>query len=292
MKKNMRTGIILLLYSRPDHTRKVLEALEKYKVEDLVIYMDAPGSKEVEEKQQELLELVDGITWTEYKLIRRPEPVGLARSIIESVTEQLEEYEQVILLEDDCVPREGFFEFMFSSLDKYRDDKRIRSVCAYQFPFADFTSDFVEGVLIRRFMPWGWATWRDRWVDYEKNTKKLIEELQRSGIFEDLPDDVKKYGSHDDILNGNRDIWSINWVLTHYLTNTLTLFPSVSLIDNIGFDGTGVNCSSVKLFNNDNYYSGGKSLKLEGGIALNHDYDNLVKDFLKENYKEIVKLIL
>ena len=63
-----------------------------------------------------------------------------------------------------------------------------------------------------------------------------------------LPLDLKSYCKNSDIINGKQDIWSLSWTLTHYLDNSLILYPSRSLIENIGFDGSGVHCVTTDIF--------------------------------------------
>lgn len=56
---------------------------------------------------------------------------GLAKSIIEGVGKVLEQYEQVIVLEDDLVLSADFLEYMEQSLLTYRNDNRIWSISGY-----------------------------------------------------------------------------------------------------------------------------------------------------------------
>jgi hypothetical protein len=48
--------------------------------------------------------------------------------------------------------------------------------------------------------------------------------------------------------DGKIDTWAIFWDATIFKNRGLVLYPSVSFIQNIGFDGTGVHCGSNSKF--------------------------------------------
>ena len=50
---------------------------------------------------------------------------GLAFSVTNAVSSELNKNDGVILLEDDCVPIKGFFDYMYKALKKYRFEKNI-----------------------------------------------------------------------------------------------------------------------------------------------------------------------
>jgi hypothetical protein len=244
------TIVVLVTYNRPHHTSRVLDGIRSQGIRELTIFMDAPATDKDKAAQDELMELYGKIEWAQITLRRRPRNTGLAHSIVESVTNGLETHESVILLEDDCVPRPGFFEFMERGLQHYAGNPKVRSLCGYQFPFIEnYDENAVTAVPLHRFTPWGWATWRDRWRDYTSTTlAKLVEGIASSGRLSTMGADLQRYCTSEYYLDGKADIWSLNWVLTHYLTDTYAVFPSRSLIENIGFDGTGVHSVETDAF--------------------------------------------
>jgi hypothetical protein len=44
-------------------------------------------------------------------------------------------------------------------------------------------------------------------------------------------------------VTGQLDSWGIRWYLTVFMLEGLTLYPERTLVQNIGFDGSGENCS-------------------------------------------------
>ena len=108
--------------------------------------------------------------------------------------------------------------------------------------------------MLKRFNPWGWATWRDRWKEFNPDIKVMIEQLYSLGKINKLPLDLKTYCKNSNILQGKEDIWSLSWTFAHYLDDALVLYPPYSLIKNIGFDGSGIHCTKTKVFDVSNDY--------------------------------------
>ena len=241
-------GIAIMAYNRPKHLSKVLDELKNNHVDKFSVYMDGADDRLIRMKQDEIVGLIQRIDWAEINFVRRPINMGLRRSIVSAVNDELSKHEAIILLEDDCPPKAGFFDYMIGALKHYRNHKKVRSVCGYQFPHLSDTGERLIGRCISRFIPWGWATWRDRWVDYDTDLRHLITQAHETGTFASLPSDVRHYLDSKLALDDGNDIWSINWVLTHYISRTFCLFPSRTLVENIGFDGTGVHCFETNAF--------------------------------------------
>ena len=126
----MKIGIALLAYNRPKHLKKVIDAIVKEKIKSINIYIDGPADKKVQNNQEKILKVLKN-----YKskilinLIRQTKNNGLAFSVTNAVTSELKYNDAVILLEDDCVPLNGFFDYMIGGLKKYRYKKNFRSLC-------------------------------------------------------------------------------------------------------------------------------------------------------------------
>lgn len=74
--------------------------------------------------------------------------------------------DRLIHLEDDTVPLgHDFLRYMEWALDTYREDQEIFSVTGYNRIPKPWLSAADYYAAARRcwFIPWGWATWQDRW---------------------------------------------------------------------------------------------------------------------------------
>jgi len=286
----MNTELILVTYNRPHHTQRVLDAIRAEGIEKLSIVLDAPATEKDAALQEELLELYKTIDWADVHIRRREKNSGLAHSIVDSVTRSLATHDAVIILEDDCKPLPGFFEYMNRSLEIHQNNRSVRSICGYQFPFVERAQHgSVHAMALYRFNPWGWATWPDRWAQYTRDLKSLVQDTTTSPHYEKLGADLKRYCQEEYYLNGKADIWSLNWVLLHYIHNDYALFPSRSLIENIGFDGTGVHSVKTHAFDLDAHHSFSRpDIQLLKNPPFEQQAAAQIDDYLDQNSRKVM----
>ena len=169
----MKIGIALLGYSRPHHLNKVIEATIKENIKELTLYIDGPENNLVKKKQKKILSSISKYKKIKINLVQQKKNNGLAFSVTNAISSELKKNEAVILLEDDCVPQTGFFNYMFRSLKKYKNNKNIRSICSFSNEKENLSNkNKKEALFLKRFNPWGWSTWRKEWSEYENDIKK------------------------------------------------------------------------------------------------------------------------
>ena len=247
----MRIDLILLLFNRPEHTKNVLEGLKRNGIKNLRAYLDFSSKPADLIKQNKILKIINNFDGINIDLIQRKENFGLAKSVTKSLDEVFDDgAEAAVLLEDDCVLIENGFSFFEQGLHQLKDNKQIRSLCGYTFPSRNLVFDYDSDILLlSRFSSWGWGTWADRWVQYEGDYKKVIQLIDSIHLkIEDFAPDIDIVRKSPKYLNGEADVWSINWILLHYITSTFAVFPRESVISNIGLDGSGVNCENTDVF--------------------------------------------
>lgn len=283
----MRIDTVLLLYNRPDHSRQVLQSLADNNVKRVVAYLDYSERPDIRSNQEIMEKDIRfyqdaGI---DIEFIKRPRSYGLARSVRESLNERFADgADGVILLEDDCVIAPGGYRFFEEGLTELQGNKKIRSLCGFTHPGCRFIFDpEADILLLSRFSTWGWATWRDRWQQYETDLRKLVSFADTIKVdIADFSSDIAKLCSSDKYLNGEVDIWSLNWILLHYLTSTFAAYPIEPVINNIGLDGSGKNCETTDVFNS--------TVKDFQGKAYNWDRlryfpenEEIVRSFMEEH---------
>ena len=250
MKDNL-SPIILFIYNRPDHTRQTLEALSANtlaKESDLFIYADGAkenASSEQLKKIRETRELARSNAWCKsVTVIESEKNKGLAASIISGVTEIVNRYGKVIVLEDDIVTGKYFLEFMNTALEKYADEKNVWHITGWRDPVKKASAD---GSYFYPTMDcWGWATWSDRWQHFKKDalyyksifTPQMIWEFNIEGSDEGM------WSQIEDNISGKINTWAIFWYATIFLQKGLCLAPMKSLVKNVGFDNSGVHCGT------------------------------------------------
>jgi len=246
--------IVLFVYNRLEHTKKTIEALQKNdlaKDSELFIFSDGfkgEGDKSEVNKVRFFLKSISG--FKSVAIIKREENLGLARSIIEGVTEIVGKYGKIIVLEDDLVTSPYFLKYMNDSLEFYKDNNEVISIHGYVYPIKD---KLPETFFIKGADCWGWATWKRGWDIFENDGKKLLRELKDKKLTKEFD----FFGTYpymrmleSQILRLN-DSWAIRWYASAFLANKLTLYPGHSLIKNIGMDASGTHSGITNLYNVD-----------------------------------------
>ncbi|MDD3050795.1 MAG: glycosyltransferase [Candidatus Cloacimonetes bacterium] len=240
--------IVLFVYNRPWHTRQTIEALQKNELaseSELFIYSDGAKIEKDVVKVSEVRDLIKTISgFKSIKIIERDRNWGLADSIINGVTEIINRYGKIIVLEDDIVTSPYFLKFMNDALEFYKDEKKVWHISGWNYPIK--TDDLDDVFLWRVMNCWGWGTWANRWVKFEKNVDKVLDsftkedvalfDLSNSGVF------WKQV-----LLNkkGKLNTWAIFWYATIFINRGLCANPTISYVSNIGLDGSGMNCAEA-----------------------------------------------
>jgi glycosyltransferase involved in cell wall biosynthesis len=213
--------------------------------------LDAPKDPAQQAAVLETRELFQSINWTKPRIIIQETNQGLARSVVQGVHCALEDHEAVILLEDDCVPQAHFFDFVFDSLERYRDDMRVFGISGYSIPLPeDLRKSYPHDLYFYpRMGSWGWATWKTRWKKDNRNLAQLtIQAIQQGVDLEQGGLDVPNALGHV-MLGMVKDTWTLPWLVNVYLHHACYVYPTVSHIENIGLDGTGVHCGKTDKYN-------------------------------------------
>lgn len=238
--------IVLFCYNRPAHLEKTIESLQQNTLaaeSDLIIYSDGPkkaSDAALIGQLRDYLTTVQG--FKSVKIIQSEQNIGLAASIIKGVTEVLNEFEKVIVLEDDMLSAPDFLEFMNEALIAYESRNDVFSVSAYGPPISLPGNYKQDLYLARRASSWGWGTWLSKWkkADWKVNgfAELFKNEAKRNQFTlggEDLwPMLVKQQRK---VI----DSWAIRWTYSQFINNAYGVYPVHSKIRNIGTDGSGTN---------------------------------------------------
>jgi hypothetical protein len=243
--------IAVFAYNRPDHFRRVTEALARNpeaSASRLFVYSDAPKNAAAAEGVAQVRSHAHGIKgFGSVEVIEHRSNQGVARSIINGVTDLAATFGKVVVLEDDLLPSPHFLAYMNDALDSYEHDDRVISVHAYSYPVS---SVLPETFFLRGADCWGWATWKRGWDIFEADGRKLLRELEHRKLSYDFDFN----GSYPytqmlrDCIDGKNDSWAIRWYASAFLLGKLTLYPASSQVQNIGADGSGLHVGATRSF--------------------------------------------
>lgn len=247
--------IVLFCYNRPWHVEQTLIALSRNKLADksiLYIYCDGPKDNATDEQINNIKltrEAVRKEKWCkEVYIIEAEKNKGLADSIISGVTEIVNKYGKIIVLEDDMLTSPYFLDYMNDALEKYKEEERVMHITGFMFPI---NKSIPETFFYQVPHCWSWGTWRRSWKYFSNNINELYsywskdwKKFNKWG-WTDLQDQLESN------YKGNLYTWFIKWHAVVLRMNGLSLYPGHSLVRNIGHDGTGENCSKTNKYDVD-----------------------------------------
>lgn len=246
---NMTSPILLFVYDRPDHVRRTVTALQYNflsSLSDLIVFSDGAASLSKREKVDEVRSYLKSITGFRSVVIHhRLQNYGLAKSIIEGVTQILSEYDRLIVLEDDMVTSPFFLTYMNDALERFAEDERVISVHGWRFPTDNVLP---EAFFLHGADCWGWGTWARGWRLFNSNGKELLDEIDRRKLRKvfDVNGTYPYSKMLEDQIKGLNNSWAIRWYASAFLAGKLTLYPGRSLVHNIGNDSSGTHCGKTE----------------------------------------------
>lgn len=243
--------IALFVYNRPSHVHQTIQALQKNdlaKGSNLFIFSDAPRSQDAVTRVDEVRTYVREVGgFKSVQIIERTQNYGLARSIIDGVTTIVNKYGRIIVLEDDLVTSPYFLTYMNEALERYADDDRVVSIHGYVYPVKQ---PFREAFFLPGADCWGWATWSRGWACFNSDGQFLLDELKRRKLIRafDYNGAYPFSKMLEGQIKGTNDSWAVRWYASAFLEDKLTLYPGRSLVQNIGFDGSGKHCDATEVW--------------------------------------------
>jgi hypothetical protein len=243
-----RTPLALFTYNRPFHAGQALAAIAHCRrLEDCALHIYCDGPKREHQSGVEASREVVRM-WADRLgavVIERSENLGAGGSPPAGVTELCAKYGEAIVLEDDHIVSPDFLVYMLHALDRYRDEPRVYQIAGYTFPISASVRE--DAFFMPMVTSWGWATWQRAWQVYDWNATGASELLSDAATRRrfDLDGSFPYARMLQDQLDRKIDAWDIQWWYAVYRQNGLVLYPKRSLVENIGFDGSGTHTHTV-----------------------------------------------
>lgn len=243
MKRNLKCApVALFVYNRLSYLIKTVEALKENDLSsetDLFVFSDGPKNAILDTKSvMAVRDYVSSITgFRSLHLKFSSVNKGLAKSIVDGVTEMLAVHNSLIVLEDDLVVAPNFLQFMNDALLRYELDERVMSISGYVYPI-NLSNTKSSTFFLNYADCFGWATWRRGWANFDWDAKNLYANLKKKKLLNKL--NLEFSYPYSWMLkrqfSSNSTSWAVRWYASGVLNNKLTLFPKKSLVNHIGFN--------------------------------------------------------
>lgn len=229
------TPVLFLIHRRPELAMRVLAAIRSARPRHLLVAADGPADDQACAAARELV--LKGIDWPcrlECRFLT--DQLGCRRAVSTALDWAFSLHEELIVLEDDCVPHPDFFPFCEAMLRHYQDNPLVMQVCGSHL-IGMHPAD--GSYYFSRFGPvWGWASWRRAWQAYDVDLKCWPAFRDSPQLRTCCPEPLEaawRRGVLDATHLGRIDTWDYQWAFAKMRLGGLSVVPGVNLVSNIGF---------------------------------------------------------
>lgn len=239
-EETYQTPILLVIFDKPEKTKKVLEAIRHIRPTRLFVVCDGPREWIEGEAEKVILsrQLIDSVKIeipVETKYF--PSNIGIAQTFSQGINWFFEHVDMGIILESDCLPGLDFFHFCDEMLNKYKNDERIWHISGENHQRGKLRG---RGTYYFSQIPhiWGWATWRRAWRNYDPHMTDFPM-IKESNEFKNRFLSKKQYGVWKKLFEktyrGQIQTWDYQWTYAIIKNDALAIIPNYNLVSNIGF---------------------------------------------------------
>lgn len=169
---NYSVAIVVVAYNRHDSLNRLLHSIENAWIEPnttIIISIDKSDNALVEDCAKRFV-------WPfgEKRIVLHRENLGLKRHIL-GCGNFLDEFDAIVVLEDDLVVAKGFYTYARLAVNTYFDDENIAGISLYSFhinPHTDYpffpSKDQHDAYFIQYAPSWGQVWMKNQWNSFIK----------------------------------------------------------------------------------------------------------------------------
>ncbi len=229
-----KTALVIFAFSRQELTQNLLDSLSVVNC-PIFISIDSPKNPSQSIRVRPDISL----SRRNVEVIEHKSHLGGARHVTELVKQILEKFENIIVLEDDIVVDARTINYVVKLLEnRLPNDVMTLGL----FGFLPGSNAVFRALNYWRktkyFSPWGWATQREAWPDFNLNITGIFEKLYDSKSWQDLSYYEKKVwlSRFSKVIKNPLHTYDYQVQFYSFLLNKKHLLPLFRLSDNLGFD--------------------------------------------------------
>jgi len=256
--------------------------IQKAKPPRLYLIADGPRNDHPEDLEKTVLarQIVENFDWDcKVTRIYSENNLGCGYRLPTGLDIVFQSEEQLIILEDDCLPDISFFRFCDELLLQYRYEEKIMMISGRN-NLSKWKENEYSYHFTRIGSNWGWATWKRAWQYFDQEMKAWGNPTLNDRIRRGMGNDREYFFRLEKFSKVYRKeidtIWDYQWATARFLRAGLTIFPSINIINNIGLDSDSTHTNNNEL-NIDNVSLGEVSFPLrhKGIISPDERYDKM-----------------
>ena len=239
-QSNQSTAALLIGFKRIDFIENRLIELSKNQQIPIVISID--GSDFLTERT--IIDFLNKFASQnpDMKITHRIQStnLGLARHVFKAITEVLNDFEQIIVIEDDIILSENFITNMLGGFEIMNQSEDIGLIGGFSmFPLMRICFLNPKWRKSIYFPAWGWGIDREVWKDFQLELPPNYEDiLSHSRIWQSQSLFRKKMWCYrfQKVANENPFTWDYQMLYLLFRRDLRTLLTTSRISDNEGFD--------------------------------------------------------
>lgn len=240
MNPALKTPIALLIFNRPEITRRLVEEIIRAQPPKVLVFADGPRPDHPEDAEliQATKAVIREAPWRCEVLTNYSDTnLGTKYRPATGLDWVFRNVERAIFFEDDVLPHPSFFRYCDELLEKYRDDERVMMISGNNFMRGGRLT--ADSYLFSHYAGiWGWATWRRAWRHHDVELRAWPA-LRETRFLHDVlgSDDEAAFwrGCFDRITSGETQTWDHQWQFAIWRQRGLSIMPSANMCTNVGF---------------------------------------------------------
>lgn len=236
------TPVLLIAFNRPNLLEGSLSSLVKLGVRNIWVHIDAPRPfvRQDETLVLQCAEIVESYRshFNSLNIRLSKQNLGCKFGPISAINWFFTEADFGIILEDDVRVSPEFISYAEHGLAAYKNSKHIWMLNGWS-PFNN--GELTIDVWLSRYpVPWGWATWRDRWSQNrfsEHYSANAVLSQFKSILNSKISQEFETYWhtAFEAVASGF-DAWDYEWFHEMWLQGGYAVTPPSRLTANVGFN--------------------------------------------------------
>ncbi len=270
MIDNTNFPILILTFNRPQLLEKLVEHLIRLGASNLYVSIDGPRNEGDVEKQQEILTYLESLKLRVDRLefIHHYTNLGCKVGVVAGIDWFFHEVQTGIILEDDCIPEDAFFQFVQDNLNKISTHSKAGMITAHN-PLIDIKHS--ESVISRYSLITGWCTKAEVWKEIRNDFFQIDfpSKRNKNGNSQSLSEMIFWWAAATRARIGTYDTWDSCFSIQMWKHGKGCLIPPRNMVSNIGFgeEATHTKDPNGSIFLNTE----------ESRFPSNRSFDNLLK---------------
>lgn len=232
--------ILFLVFNRPDTTRQVFNEIKKIKPKKLYVAADGPRDDVYSDilKTNNVRDIIKQIDWDcDLRTNFRENNLGCKYAVSTAIDWFFKNEEAGVILEDDCLPSQDFFQYCEDLLERFQNNLEITMISGNNFQDGVKRGD--SSYYFSKYTHiWGWATWKNRWKynDVELTFwPKWRDSFGWRNLFKNRREMIFWENIFDRVYLNKIDTWDYSWLASSWYNDGMTIIPNSNLVTNIGF---------------------------------------------------------